>query len=517
MLTFNDYFGGLDRFNLGRGRFEAFFVYNRATTRGDLWERLKGNSSNDNAQAILRSIPTEGRPGNFWTPLLSDPMVSAFPGVKVAVLEGFSFFPDRRVVLSVGVRTAAEMEGNATEAEIRDACLSDAKAGFARYVGKAETFLVTKKGSDSEVVKSDHNRSLRNLKTEDYSIRAATLKMGKTGDGGYSVIIGGVIGDDGKLENHGRWLPYPMLVPMMVGTAMSVEKDYYSSDAAFDIGRLSQQMLQGGSSLQGADQVLLLGRSPVGPEDEFHADGGVDPKLFGPTGRFRLVGPSPSCAMRLSESDRENQVPSAQDGPAPPEQRELEREIMVGLENNRTRAGKEIRGGYAYHLRGNPPVGGSIRVAWIRGELSRLFQGWRQECHGRGARGRQAGHGVRKWSSPAPACPQTAHPPKGTGSQIGFLRLSSSWRKFPDYSFPYQSIPCSLPQAHSLGHRLLRPDHFSVSHLHRRNSGGPKVTFYCVGSRFLLASLCGLITVLALEPTLLQTPRERVSVAGSDF
>ncbi|MEK9633370.1 MAG: hypothetical protein VW622_05980 [Opitutae bacterium] len=37
MLTFNDYFGGLDRFNLDRGRFEAFFVYNRATTRGDLW------------------------------------------------------------------------------------------------------------------------------------------------------------------------------------------------------------------------------------------------------------------------------------------------------------------------------------------------------------------------------------------------------------------------------------------------------------------------------------------------
>ena len=35
--------------------------------------------------------------------------------------------------------------------------------------------------------------------------------------------------------------------------------------------------------------------------------------------------------------------------------------------------------------------------------------------------------------------------------------------------------------------------------------------------RFLLASLCGLITVLALEPTLLQTPREQVSVAGFDF
>ena len=69
--------------------------------------------------------------------------------------------------------------------------------------------------------------------------------MGKTGEGGYAVIIGGVIDRDGKLENHGRWLPYPMLVPMMVGTAMSLEKDYYSSDAAYEIGRLSQQMLLG--------------------------------------------------------------------------------------------------------------------------------------------------------------------------------------------------------------------------------------------------------------------------------
>ena len=40
MLTFNEYFGGLDKYNLSRGRFEAFFVYNRATTRGDLWDRL---------------------------------------------------------------------------------------------------------------------------------------------------------------------------------------------------------------------------------------------------------------------------------------------------------------------------------------------------------------------------------------------------------------------------------------------------------------------------------------------
>ena len=39
MLTFNEYFGGLDKYNLDKGRFQAFFVYNRATSRGDLWDR----------------------------------------------------------------------------------------------------------------------------------------------------------------------------------------------------------------------------------------------------------------------------------------------------------------------------------------------------------------------------------------------------------------------------------------------------------------------------------------------
>ena len=69
--------------------------------------------------------------------------------------------------------------------------------------------------------------------------------MGRTDDGGYAVIIGGVVNADGKLENHGRWLPYPILIPMMVGTAMSLEKEYYTSDAGFEIGRLCQKMLQG--------------------------------------------------------------------------------------------------------------------------------------------------------------------------------------------------------------------------------------------------------------------------------
>ena len=79
----------------------------------------------------------------------------------------------------------------------------------------------------------------------DLADRSVMLKLGRTDDGGYAVIIGGIINSEGTMESHGRWLPYPILVPMMVGTAMSIEKDYYSADTAFEIGRLSQKALQG--------------------------------------------------------------------------------------------------------------------------------------------------------------------------------------------------------------------------------------------------------------------------------
>ena len=82
MLTFKDYFGGIDQYNLDQGRFEAFFVYNRATTRGDLWDRLINNSSNDNVQALLKGIPVDGRPGDFWPSLLGNPRISSFSGSR---------------------------------------------------------------------------------------------------------------------------------------------------------------------------------------------------------------------------------------------------------------------------------------------------------------------------------------------------------------------------------------------------------------------------------------------------
>ena len=80
---------------------------------------------------------------------------------------------------------------------------------------------------------------------QDLADRSVMMKLGRTNDGGYAVIVGGIINAEGRMESHGRWLPYPILVPMMVGTAMSIEKDYYSADTAFEIGRLSQKALDG--------------------------------------------------------------------------------------------------------------------------------------------------------------------------------------------------------------------------------------------------------------------------------
>ena len=246
MLTFKDYFGGLDEHNLKRGRFEAFFVYNRATTRGDLRQKLSENSSNDNVQAVLQGIPKVSRPGNFWAKVLSDPRVSSFSGVKIANLIDFPFFPDRRIVLSVGVRFPGEYDQNASEAEIRDLCISDARALLAKFSSNAQFFNVQRQVPDAVVENADGNASL--LTGIDFALigrNAGMLRVGKMDDGGYSVVVGGIINNQGQLEKHGRWLPYPILVPMMVGTAMSIEKEYFSSDVEYDIGRLSQSMLKG--------------------------------------------------------------------------------------------------------------------------------------------------------------------------------------------------------------------------------------------------------------------------------
>ncbi len=245
LLAFESYFGGLDQFNKQRKRYEAFFVYNRATVQGDLQKRLSEESSNTNVRALLQAIPQEGRPGNFWNRLLAEPLVSAFPGVKMAKLEGFPYFPDRQIILSVGLQNSQEMDSNKTEAEIRDECMANARAALSKYQKGATWFSVTKNKTSADVKKLDGNQTMPPADFKDLSERLGLLKVGRTNTGAYAVIIGGIMNQEGKLESHGRWLPFPILVPMMVGTAMSMENGYYSDEASFEIGKLAQQTLLG--------------------------------------------------------------------------------------------------------------------------------------------------------------------------------------------------------------------------------------------------------------------------------
>ena len=245
LLAFESYFGGLDQFNKQRKRYEAFFVYNRATVQGDLQKRLSEESSNTNVRALLQAIPQEGRPGNFWNRLLAEPLVSAFPGVKMAKLEGFPYFPDRQIILSVGLQNSQEMDSNKTEAEIRDECMANARAALSKYQKGATWFSVKKNKTGADVKKLDGNQTMPPANFKDLSERLGLLKVGRTDTGAYAVIIGGIMNQEGKLESHGRWLPFPILVPMMVGTAMSMENGYYSAEASFEIGKLAQQTLLG--------------------------------------------------------------------------------------------------------------------------------------------------------------------------------------------------------------------------------------------------------------------------------
>ena len=245
ILAFESYFGGLDQFNQQRKRYEAFFVYNRATVQGNLQKRLAEESSNTNVRALLQAIPKEGRPGNFWNRLLSEPLVSSFPGVKIAKLEGFPFFPGRKVILSVGLQTPEEMDSNKTEAEIRDECMVNARAALANFKAGASWFSVRKDKASADITKLDGNQTMPPADFKDISERLSLLRIGRTNTGAYAVIIGGVINDEGKIESHGRWLPFPILVPMMVGTAMSMENGYYSDETSFEIGKLAQQTLLG--------------------------------------------------------------------------------------------------------------------------------------------------------------------------------------------------------------------------------------------------------------------------------
>ena len=218
----------------------------------------------------------------------------------MAKLTDYPYFSGRKVLLSVGLRGPDAFEGNVTEAQVRDLCLAEAKIGLAEFSGNAEWFDVRKEGTETNIRKVDGNFSLpKDLDFSDLADRSVMLKLGRTNDGGYAVIIGGIINAEGKMESHGRWLPYPILVPMMVGTAMSIEKDYYSADTAFEIGRLSQKALGWRSFIEGRIRSFLLVCPSISTENESHSNGRTDPELSQTYREFLIWPPLYVCSTAL--------------------------------------------------------------------------------------------------------------------------------------------------------------------------------------------------------------------------
>ena len=216
-------------------------------------------------------------------------MVSSFSGIKVADLIGFPFYPNRKVILSVGLREASSFEGNFTEADIRDACLAEARKKLLEYKSNPQWFEVRKEGNDARVTGVDGNQSLPMMNFDELADRFATLRMGRSDDGGYVVIVGGVVNQEGELESHGRWLPYPILVPMMVGTAMSLEKEYYTSDTAFEIGRLSQKTLQGDFGVQRKNPAFFWAAHQLARKMNLIQMSELTPKLSQSSEYFRSI------------------------------------------------------------------------------------------------------------------------------------------------------------------------------------------------------------------------------------
>ena len=132
-----------------------------------------------------------------------------FPESKLVNLEGFPFFPNRKIILSVGLQNTQELDSNKTEPEIRDECMARAGAALADYQSGATWFSVTKNKTSANVKKLESNQTMPPVDLKDLSERLGLLKVGRTNTGAYAVIIGGIMNEEGKLESHGRWLPFP--------------------------------------------------------------------------------------------------------------------------------------------------------------------------------------------------------------------------------------------------------------------------------------------------------------------
>ena len=518
MLTFKDYFGGIDQYNLDQGRFEAFFVYNRATTRGDLWDRLINNSSNDNVQALLKGIPVDGRPGDFWPSLLGNPRISSFSGVKIVDLIDFPFFPERRVIISVGVLFPGEYDDNTSEAEIRDLCMNNARNRLIEFNEKAEFFSATKNDAEVKIQKSDNNVSISNIDFSSLGRNAGILKVGKMDSGGYAVVVGGIINKSGEFEKHGRWLPYPILIPMMVGTALSIEKEYYSSDAAFEIGKLSQDMLKGDFSSKERIRSFYWAAHQLARKMNLMQMAELTQSCKDLQAVFDLSALIRMRNRPLSEAIGKIKFAEQELGFLPIEKRSEARENLKRLINEKKVAQKrfdeELRIIYCATLLSSDPSG-----------LLRFIEGY--PVFDKDGDKEAAIFALEDISKAMTYGEDSLNHLISRGSPINKRSLLSS---LVNPIFPFVGGKVLTFLSHSYrGTALFLKIIFMVIcflfFLLFVSNILPKPSYHRSKSHFLLrctvkissAFLFALIVVLSLEPNLLQTPRGQISVAGFDF
>ena len=518
LLAFESYFGGLDQFNKERKRYEAFFVYNRATVQGDLQKRLSEESSNTNVRALLQAIPKEGRPGNFWNRLLAEPLVSAFPGVKMVELEGFPYFPDRKIILSVGLQNSADMDSNKSEAEIRDLCMANARNALASYKSGATWFSVKKNKTSADVSKLDGNKTMPPADFKDLSERLGLLKVGRTNTGAYAVIIGGIMNSEGKLESHGRWLPFPILVPMMVGTAMAMENGYYSDETSFEIGKLAQQTLLGNLEAKERIRAFFWAAHQLARKMNLMQMAELTKSCPDLQGVFDLAAmvrmrnrPLSVSIGEIKQLRREiNFLPLAERVEARKELTKLEQEGEVIRKNFES----ELKIIYAATLLTGDPSGvhrfiesypvykkdgdKEAAVAALQDLRTAMFYGKGALQHLLEQNKPIHDDGVLE-SAVSPVFPVVG----------GFLLtfLSHEYRDLAILLKIVLIVSSFFFLLLFLSNILPRPSYL------RANSH-----FFLRWARRLSVSIVwGLLTILVLEPTLLQTPRGQVSVAGFDF
>ena len=419
----------------------------------------------------------------------------------------------------MGLRGPDAFEGNVTEAQIRDLCLAEAKIGLAEFSGNAEWFDVRKEGTETNIRKVDGNFSLpKDLDFSDLADRSVMLKLGRTNDGGYAVIIGGIINSEGKMESHGRWLPYPILVPMMVGTAMSIEKDYYSADTAFEIGRLSQKALDGDHSSKERIRSFYWSAHQLARKMNLIQMAELTQSCPNLQGVFDLAALIRMLNRPLSSSIGKIKEETRKSGLLPMDEREEARAQLLKMIEEK----KVVQSQFEYNLQiiysatllsGNPsgilrfitnyPVyerdGDEDAVERALDDLKLAM------IYGKGS----LDHLLAR-NKPVHENGFVVNLAKPLFPMLGGGLLTSLSHKHRDLSISLKIILllCSFFCLILFISKTLPKPSFqrSSSHFALRWT-----------RRFSASTLFALLGVLALEPSLLQTPRGQVSVAGFDF